>query len=227
MQHMPMPVDRRTSADDVFDYLYDEIVTLRMLPGDKISEVEIANKLNVSRQPVRDAFNRLTNLDLLLVRPQRATEVRRFSYDAIQAARFIRASVEVEVLRLAATNWDGSKMSVLQDSLAQQKAAVDASDGDAFHLLDYEFHRILCDVAGVDHAFKVISQKKALVDRLCVLGFAQKDRIGQLYKDHVQIVERIAARDAEGAVGIGRLHLARLDATVASIREAHADYFED
>jgi DNA-binding GntR family transcriptional regulator len=223
---MSISRERRTSADEVFDYLYDEIVTLRMLPGAKISEVEIANKLNVSRQPVRDAFNRLTNLDLLLVRPQRATEVRRFSYEAIKAARFIRAAVEVEVIRLAAQTWDGSRMGVLQDNLDQQKAALDAGDGDAFHKLDYEFHHILCELAGVDHAFKVIAQKKEIVDRLCVLGLTQKDRIGILYADHVQMVERIVAGDAEGAVKIARLHLARLDATVASIRAAHDEYFE-
>ncbi|WP_417809432.1 GntR family transcriptional regulator [Thioclava sp.] len=226
MRQMPIPRERRTSADEVFDYLYDEIVALRMLPGAKISEVEIANKLNVSRQPVRDAFNRLTNLDLLLVRPQRATEVRRFSYEAIQAARFIRAAVEVEVIRLATQTWDGSNMSLLQDNLDQQKATLETKDGDAFHKLDYEFHRILCKIAGVAHAFKVIAEKKALVDRLCVLGLTQEDRIGVLYDDHTRIAERIAAGDAEGAVEIARLHLARLDPTIVSIRKTHGEYFE-
>ena len=71
--------ERRTSVDDIFDYLYDEISGLRLRPGDRISEADIAARFGVSRQPVRDAFNRLANLDLLLIRPQRATEVKRFS----------------------------------------------------------------------------------------------------------------------------------------------------
>ena len=51
--------ERRTSVDVVFDTLHNAIVTLEMLPGDKISEAEIAAQFSVSRQPVRDAFSRL------------------------------------------------------------------------------------------------------------------------------------------------------------------------
>ncbi|MGB5556853.1 MAG: GntR family transcriptional regulator, partial [Paracoccaceae bacterium] len=51
--------DRRTSVDVVFDYLYEEIADLRLRPGDKISEAEIAAQFDISRQPVRDAFSRL------------------------------------------------------------------------------------------------------------------------------------------------------------------------
>ena len=68
-------LDRRTNADDVFDYLHEQINLLKLLPGTRISEVEIADRFDVSRQPVREAFIRLSNLGLLLVRPQRATVV--------------------------------------------------------------------------------------------------------------------------------------------------------
>jgi len=71
--------DRRTSVDEVYDYLHEQITTLGLRPGDKISEADMATRFGISRQPVRDAFSRLANLDLLLIRPQRATEVKRFS----------------------------------------------------------------------------------------------------------------------------------------------------
>ena len=93
---------RVTTLDDIFNYLYDEITNLRLAPGDKISEAEIAAKFAVSRQPVRDAFRRLENLDLLLIRPQRATEVKRFSTREIEKSRFVRQAVEKEVLFRAA-----------------------------------------------------------------------------------------------------------------------------
>ncbi|MXW87614.1 MAG: GntR family transcriptional regulator [Boseongicola sp. SB0667_bin_21] len=51
-------VDRRTNADDVFDYLHGEIVSLRLLPGTRISEIEVAGQFDVSRHPVREAFIR-------------------------------------------------------------------------------------------------------------------------------------------------------------------------
>ena len=70
---------RKTSSDHVFDALFDRIVSLDLLPGSKISEAEIAKSFGVSRQPVREAFMRLADLNLLLIRPQRATVVRPFS----------------------------------------------------------------------------------------------------------------------------------------------------
>ncbi|MEL6920239.1 MAG: GntR family transcriptional regulator, partial [Pseudomonadota bacterium] len=50
--------ERRTTADAVFDQLLDEIVSLSLTPGTKLSEVDVAKRFGVSRQPVRDAFNR-------------------------------------------------------------------------------------------------------------------------------------------------------------------------
>jgi len=75
---MPQAVEiqeRRTSADVVFDHLRDEIISLRLLPGSKISEAEIASKFGISRQPVRDAFSRLCNLDPRADLPRRAVRV--------------------------------------------------------------------------------------------------------------------------------------------------------
>lgn len=98
MQDKEEVFERRTTADMVFDQLYEDIASLKVLPGSKLSEAEIARRFGVSRQPVRDAFNRLGNLDLLLIRPQRATEVRGFSMDRVQHARFVRLAVELEVV---------------------------------------------------------------------------------------------------------------------------------
>ena len=90
MQSVSQSRVRRTSVDLVFDHLYQEINLMKLRPGAKISEAEIAGQFNVSRQPVRDAFSRLENLERVVIRPQRATEVRRFSAKAIKKSRFIR-----------------------------------------------------------------------------------------------------------------------------------------
>ena len=63
--------ERRTTADVVFEQLHREIASLTLLPGTKLSEAEVARRFGVSRQPVREAFSRLGNLELLLVRPQK------------------------------------------------------------------------------------------------------------------------------------------------------------
>lgn len=80
-------IERRTTADVVFERLRDEIVSLELLPGTKLSEIDVAKRFDISRQPVSDAFSRLGNLELLLVRPQKATVVRGFSMERVAHAR--------------------------------------------------------------------------------------------------------------------------------------------
>jgi len=223
---LPTARDRRTSVEQIFDYLYEEIHSLRLKPGDKISEADIAAQFGVSRQPVRDAFSRLENLDLLVIRPQRATEVKRFSAREIEKSRFIRAAVEAEVLRRAVKRCDAASAALLEACLAEQHKVALGGDYRNFSRLDYEFHETLCRVAGVAFAFEVISAEKSKVDRLCILSLRQGERMPQLIADHEEIVRAIKAGDAEAAVAAGMLHLSRLDATIEGITADSAHYFE-
>ncbi len=228
MVHNLKVAERRTSVDTVFDYLYNEIVSMRLLPGAKISEAEIASLFQISRQPVRDAFNRLENLDLLLIRPQKATEVKRFSSLEITKSRFVRAAIEAEVLRRAAKLCDKDSAKLLKANLAEQKLAVKADDYSQFRDMDYRFHEILCTVGNVDFAFDVIQREKAKIDRLCVLGMKARDaRLDQLLEDHVTMAECVSGNDEEGAVKAAMLHLSRLDTTITTIQTEHSEYFSD
>ena len=218
--------ERRTNVDDVFDHLHEQIVTLTLKPGDRISEADIAAQFGISRQPVRDAFSRLANLDLLLIRPQRATEVRRFSMRQIEKARFVRAAIETEVLRLAARLCDTKGAGQLDEQLDKQRSAVEAKDVELFGQLDYKFHKRLCEIARTDYAFEVIMEEKAKVDRLCMLGIEKEQRMPVLLDDHIAISEAIKSNDADAAIAAGVIHLSRLDETIERISATNANYFE-
>lgn len=218
--------ERRTSVDIVFDYLHDQIVSLGLRPGDKISEADMAARFGISRQPVRDAFSRLANLDLLLIRPQRATEVKRFSMREIVKSRFVRASIETEVLRRASMLCDADGAARLDAALNDQEKAVQELDGDSFGALDYEFHKEICEIAQVDFAFEVIMTEKSKVDRLCLLGLSKEQRLPDLMMDHKRIADAIKAHNADLAIEIGMFHLSRLDETIERITKTNADYFE-
>jgi len=220
-------MERRTSADDVFDYLYSRINGLKLLPGTRISEVEIARQFDVSRQPVREAFIRLSNRDLLLIRPQRATVVRRFSHEKILRARFIRYSVESEVLRRACAKPLGRHEAKLDRSLVMQEKAMNDGDIDRFHQIDYDFHRLLCTAADSEFVYETILENKEQVDRLCLLSLNKPAEMDALFKDHVQLVEALKASDEASVLRVIKFHLSRLDDVVAGVRKSHADYFED
>ncbi|WP_380055528.1 GntR family transcriptional regulator [Falsihalocynthiibacter sp. SS001] len=218
--------DRRTSVDDVFDDLHEQILSLKLRPGDRISEADIAAKFGVSRQPVRDAFSRLANLDLLLIRPQRATEVRRFSMRQIEKARFVRSAIEQEVLRRAAVLCDSEGEARLNKVLSEQEKAVAEQDHERFGPLDYQFHKILCGIANADYAFDVILEEKSKVDRLCMLGLEKEQRLPELLDDHRAIAQAVVSHDPEAAVAACLKHLSRLDVTIERITLTNANYFE-
>ncbi len=218
--------DRRTTVDTIFEHLHEEIVSLRLLPGDKISEADVASQFGVSRQPVRDAFSRLANQDLLLIRPQRATEVKRFSAREIEKSRFVRAAIETEVLRRAAKYCGEQGAALLDAAIHTQDQALANHHVDAFTSLDYEFHRTLCVIAKADFAFEVIMEEKAKVDRLCVLGLSKETRMPELIEDHRKIANAVKTGDANTAIDAGMVHLSRLDETIAMISATNANYFE-
>jgi len=217
--------DRQTAADDVFESLRGDIVSLRLVPGTKLSEVEIAKQSDVSRQPVREAFIRLNNMNLLQVRPQRATVVRKISRSDILNTRFVRIAVEVEVVLRACDVFDNRKIG-FKRNLVQQKQAAARGDTERFHSLDYEFHRLLCVAAGSEFAFKTIAENKAHVDRLCMISLADREGMKLLHKDHSEIFACLEASDSKGIVKLTRQHLSRLDQTLAEACEKHPEYFE-
>lgn len=219
--------ERRTAVDDVFERLRSDIVSLNLVPGTKLSEVEVAKQMDVSRQPVREAFIRLSNMKLLKIRPQKATVVRKISEREILNSRFIRTAVELEVVRKACKITDQSYETEFAQNLARQLDAVNNMDADRFHNLDYEFHGLICAVANCDFAYATIAESKAHVDRLCILSLSTKEGLQEIYDDHVKIYDRLKNKDEDGLIALTRLHLTRLDKTLATVRLAHEDYFED
>lgn len=220
-------LERTTSSDVVFDELFGKITRLELLPGTKISETDVAKSFGFSRQPVREAFTRLANLNLLLVRPQRATIVRPFSRQLIANARFVRSAVELEVVRTAALDRDKSVDAALKANLREQTQAISAEDVSSFHELDYKFHKLLCESAKQTFAFEIIAENKAQVDRLCMLALTSKDAMDILYQDHKSLLEALFDGNAQEADQVLRTHLDRLTPTIQAIYTTHNAYFDE
>ena len=220
------PLIPRTTADMVFERLHEDILTLKLLPGPRISEADVASRLGVSRQPVRDAFNRLGNLNLLKIRPQRATEVCGFSWTQIENARFIRMAVELEVARTACLKWDTKSANALESNLAEQRTAIEMGLITQFHNLDYDFHQLICTVAGHPLAFETVKRCKQQVDRLCVLSLARSEEVSAVLVDHEEIAQAFETGIVANVESIFRRHLGRLDDAIKDIHDKHAEFFE-
>ncbi|WP_288951850.1 GntR family transcriptional regulator, partial [uncultured Paracoccus sp.] len=118
----------RTVTDQVYDALYQRVINLTLPPGARLSEAEVAAQMGVSRQPVRDAFFRLSQLGFIQIRPQRATIVTQISAGAIRQAHFIRLALETACMREAARILTSQDHDALADLIDRQEVAIRADD---------------------------------------------------------------------------------------------------
>jgi len=218
---------RRTTAEELFNVLRGDIQSLKLVPGTKLSEAEVARHYNVSRQPVREAFIRLDNLSLVKVQPQKATVVKKISISDIVTSRFVRASVEVEVARVACANYRGEKDAEFVENLNQQKMCIEKGDFKGLKKLDYSFHSLMCNVADCDFAFDVITSCKTKVDRLCTIELSKSNGAVHVYDDHFAIFDNLRNNNEDELIKAVRSHLSRLDDTIKMAQLEYADFFEN
>lgn len=223
------PIDTQptvSATEQVFEALYGAIVTLRLRPGTKLSEAEIARQLAVSRQPVRDAFFRLSKLGFLQIRPQRGTLVTKIQPAAVLDAAFVRTALEVECCKLAAGRINSSEIRALREFLAAQETAVGESDPDRFHALDEAFHRALCRIGGHAHAWDLILEQKAHMDRVRYLTLS-RDRQHEVIAEHARLVDAIAAGDPLAAEDRIRSHLGAIRSDLPRVAASHPEFFDE
>jgi GntR family transcriptional regulator, rspAB operon transcriptional repressor len=219
------PMIRASIADQVFDVLYQQVLSLALPPGTKMSEAEIAKQLNVSRQPVRDAFYRLSKLGFLLIQPQKATQVSHIHIQDVLKARFIRTSIEVEVMRRAAQGLTEADFAKLDANMIEQHEAVAKGDRASFHRLDDAFHLLLCQGAGVGFVWDAVRETKAHTDRVRYLSLVEGSQ--RAMEGHVRILAALRARDEEAAVAELRAHLGQIEQIIADLRTANHAWFSD
>jgi GntR family transcriptional regulator, rspAB operon transcriptional repressor len=214
-----------TMAFRVVVALRDDIVSMALKPGDVISESDIAARYGVSRQPVREAFIRLAQQGLLLIRPKRATVVKKISPDGVRQSRFIRESIEVEIIRRVASNPGPDVKEILAGLIADQEAASAANDSRRFHQLDELFHRTLARLAGVEYAWQLIDDHKMQLDRVryLTLGVSSSQRA---IAEHKIIAGAVSKGDVAGAEAAMRAHLGRAELLLNQTIEDFPDYFE-
>jgi DNA-binding GntR family transcriptional regulator len=214
-----------TATDEVYQALYDQVVTLALPPGTRLSEAEVARQMGVSRQPVRDAFYRLSKSGFLVVRPQRATVVSQISESAVRQALFIRTALELETFRVAMERLSAEDLADLEALLAEQAEAVAAVDHDRFHALDDEFHRQICRRSGLEFVWMLIRENKAHMDRVRFQSLPFGAELA--LSDHRAILSALTARDAEAGASAVRTHLGRIVDILAKVRTTHGGHFAD
>jgi DNA-binding GntR family transcriptional regulator len=216
-----------TMSYRVYQTLKRAIVELQLKPGHLLSEADVARRLGVSRQPVREAFIKLAEVGLVEVRPQRGTFVVLISRRDVTNARFIREAIEVAVVRKAAEEASAAAIAELADIVARQRVVARSNDNAGFFRLDEAFHLAIAASAACEHAWRVVEDLKAQMDRVRYLSVPDATPIDVLVEQHTAILKAIEAHDPDAAEKAMRVHLAEILKSLPRIAAAHAELFVD
>jgi GntR family transcriptional regulator, rspAB operon transcriptional repressor len=215
------PVVRR-----VYRELRSAIVTMRFRPGQALSEQDIAGRLGVSRQPVREAFIKLSEAGLVVIRPQRGTFIVKISAKQVFDARFVREAVELAVTRKAAAELPESAIPDLRANLRAQREAAEDGRHDRFLELDEAFHRAIALGVGCEYAWRVVEETKAQMDRVRYLSLPNATPLDRLIVQHQAVLDGIEARAPERAEAAMRQHLREILTSLPELEQRFPDLFE-
>ena len=214
------------SPSVIRDAIRRDIIALRLKPGTRVSENELAARFGTSRTPVREALLGLVGQGLIAVLPQRGTYITYISLKGVRRARFLRLALEVAIFRSAAE--EGLSRAVLgaaEDIIAEQVAA--EGDPERFTRADDSFHRLFADGIGKGEIWSVLEQEKAQFDRVRFLSLPNVTPIDTLIVQHRAMLEAVQARDPAAAEEAVKIHLSEVLKVTFELSTRHPDLIVD
>ena len=190
--------------DRVYEALLELITTRALQPGQHLVESELAGHLGVSRQPVREALQRLNTEGWVDLRPAQGAFVHEPTEEEADQLLTVRTLLEAEAARLAAVNAGNAGIAVLEELCAEGERAVDADDVDAAVAMNARFHAKVMELAGN----AVLAELAAQVDRRVRWYYTPVARQRGLtsWIEHRALIGAITARDELRASLLMREH---------------------
>lgn len=215
--------DRRKMTDWVCDELREAIVNLRLRPGEPLREAALAEKLGVSKTPLREAFARLEQEGLVETTSFKGAVVTGYSERDLKEIYELRALLEGAAARSAAEHADDATLRALRDVLDRSRALRDAGDLVGLAELLGRFDVIVYSQVTNDRIGALIDNLRAHLTRIGRLTEDIPGRVEASVEEHAAIVDAILARNPDEAERLMRVHIASVLADQLATRETSTD----
>ncbi|NIZ14060.1 GntR family transcriptional regulator [Phaeobacter sp. HF9A] len=198
------------------------IVTGQLSPGSRVTEADLAERLEVSRTPVREALSRLERDGFILPRPRNGYCIMEIDFEPVNEAFDVRDLLEVEAARLAARHIDDGGRAALRamiaecDDLAALSERSMAEDLREMQI-GIDLHRVIAEHAGNTLLANMLG---GLLDRCQAyvwLDVSNLDSFAVAREEHREIVEAICRGDEETAVALTRIHISDARENILSV----------
>jgi len=213
-------------GDSIYYSLRKEIIELNLEPGEPLVIKEIAQKLGVSRSPVRDSIIKLGKEGLVDIFAQRGTYVSKIDLKRVEEEKFIRSSLEEKAILLFMNCYDDSSIIKLESLIEMQNISLQNQDYISFLDYDDEFHSIFFNVAEKKMSWNLIESISGHYRRLRLITLWDLEISEDVIKQHRQIIHYIKEKNIDMILQSIRQHFARIISQKDNIVEKYPGYFK-
>lgn len=207
--------------------LKSNILNLNLKPGQSISEKEIAEELNVSRTPIREAFIKLSKEELLEVYPQKGTSVSLINMALVEEGRFVRKTLEKEVVKQACEEyWSNNLIAELEENMNAQEYNAGIGNYQKLMELDIKFHRIIFKACKKERTCTLIEEMNSDFNRVRMLRLKVIIDINNFLAQHREIKDAIKERNPVRAEKAMDIHLSCVESDQEVAKKEYPYYIK-
>jgi DNA-binding GntR family transcriptional regulator len=195
-----------TLADQAYAQIKQMIFDFALMPSDRFSESELAQRVAVSRTPLRQALQRLEREGFLQVMPKIGWQVAPLDFDTFDELYDLRVLIECHAAQMLAAAEPRDALHTLAEQWLVP-AAERLADAVAVGVLDEQFHGLLVQASGnreMSRVHREITERIRIIRRL---DFTKPARVEATYDEHARILRAVTRRRADEAARLLRAHI--------------------
>ncbi|MGO4669983.1 GntR family transcriptional regulator [Bosea sp. 2RAB26] len=205
------------SAERAYRAIRQQLVEFKMRPEERINEVHLAQMLELSRTPVREALNRLASEGFVVFTPNRGFYFRGLDIDDLVDLFEMRSIIETGAFALACERVDQAGIERLQAFWEDARRRYANNDPDEILELDEAFHVHVAELAGNPEVVRQLIGVNARIRFIRRVQIENGPQHSSLVGDHSRIVQALAERDAAKGIEILRAHISLTFAEARSV----------
>lgn len=207
--------------DVVFNTLRQAILTGELKPGERLMEIHLANKLGVSRTPIREAIRKLELEGLVTMIPRRGAEVAQITWKSLQDVLEVRRSLDALCAELASERMSENELAALEVACREFEEAIYTKDVRQIASADVELHDIIIKATGNARLVQLVNNLAEQMYRYRFEYIKDFSTHTRLIEEHRVILEALKNRDAKTAAEAAVAHIDNQMEAIA--RQLHLD----
>ena len=201
--------------DVVFNTLRQAILKGELIPGERLMEIQLAERLGVSRTPIREAIRKLELEGLVLMIPRKGAEVAKISEKNLRDVLEVRRSLEELAIELACQRMSDDEIRQLEEAQAAFQKAVESKDAMNIAETDEHYHDIIYFGTGNSRLVQILNNLREQMYRYRLEYIKDEDKRQILIVEHENILKAVKNRRAAEAKAAIREHIDNQEITVS------------